>query len=217
MLISSQLTLIKRCQQQGEKRYLLSKINNDSARRQSVSTMLKVRVCWPESLFDHIPWAQVPPPCMHSPYDHYHSSHSSHAHPTQSLCHVLFSVHTICQSPSALSTCHTYCNDLLHLTSLLCTALVIPAIFTKTAMTAHHTLTVGSAGALVIPGPACTEAERYCSLASTYCAFSVVHLHRKQTHWLCRQRACVCLAVQQQRLDGSLLGERSREKEGGSE
>lgn len=102
MLISSQLTLIKRCQQQGEKRYLLSKINNDSARRQSVSTMLKVRVCWPESLFDHIPWAQVPPPCMHSPYDHYHSSHSSHAHQPKA-CAMYYSLCTPSASPPAPS------------------------------------------------------------------------------------------------------------------
>ncbi|MEQ2308710.1 hypothetical protein AMECASPLE_031031 [Ameca splendens] len=60
-------------------------------------------------------------------------------------------------------------------------------------------------------------AQRCYSPARTCCAFSAVHLHRKKTHWLCRQRACVCQAIQQKRLESSLLREGSRKMEGGSE
>lgn len=51
----------------------------------------------------------------------------------------------------------------------------------------------------------------------TYCACSVVHLHRKHPRWLCRQRACVCQAIEQERLEGLLLregAERQRKRRG---
>ncbi len=49
----------------------------------------------------------------------------------------------------------------------------------------------------------------------TYCACSVVHLHRKHPRWLCRQRACVCQAIEQERLEGLLLREGAEIQRGG--
>lgn len=49
----------------------------------------------------------------------------------------------------------------------------------------------------------------------TYCACSVVHLHRKHPCWLCRQRACVCQAIEQERLEGLPLREGERRDRGG--
>lgn len=36
-------------------------------------------------------------------------------------------------------------------------------------------------------------------------AFATVYLHRKRSRWLCRQRACVCQPMEQERLEGLLL------------
>lgn len=48
----------------------------------------------------------------------------------------------------------------------------------------------------------------------TYCACSVVHLHRKHPRWLCRQKACVCQAIEQERLEGLLLREGAARQRG---
>lgn len=36
-------------------------------------------------------------------------------------------------------------------------------------------------------------------------AFAAVYLHRKRSRWLCRQRACVCQPMEQERLEGLQL------------
>ncbi|KAK5869069.1 hypothetical protein PBY51_010029 [Eleginops maclovinus] len=53
-----------------------------------------------------------------------------------------------------------------------------------------------------------------CHTRRTYCAGSVVHLHRKHPRWLCRQRACVCQAMEQERLEGLLLREGAERQRG---
>lgn len=104
MLIPSQLTLIKRCQQQGGKSYQLSKITNDSARGERGNVMLDVSECGRESRHDWQPWPLVPPPCMRSHCDHYHGYHSHHAHCTQSVCHVSYSLCLPSASPTVPAT-----------------------------------------------------------------------------------------------------------------
>lgn len=72
--------------------YQLSKITNDSARGERGNVMLDVSKCGRESRQDRQPWPLVPPPCMRSHCDHYHGYHSLHAHCTQSVCHVSYSL-----------------------------------------------------------------------------------------------------------------------------
>lgn len=100
MLIPSQLTLIKRCQQQGGKSYQLSKITNDSARGERGNVMLDVSKRGRVSRPDWQPWPLVPPPCTRSHCDHYHGYRPLHAHCTQSVCHVSSSLCLPSASPT---------------------------------------------------------------------------------------------------------------------
>lgn len=108
MLIPSQLTLIKRCQQQGGKSYQLSKITNDSARGERGNVMLDVSERGRESRLDWQPWPLVPPPCMRSHCDHYHGYHSLRAHCTQSVCHESCSLCLPSASPTVPATPAVY-------------------------------------------------------------------------------------------------------------
>lgn len=65
--------------------------------------------------------------------------------------------------------------------------------------------------------PACLPYQSCCAhLAhSYYCASSLVHLHRKHPCWFCRQRACICQAIEQERLEGLPLREGAERPGGG--
>lgn len=85
MLIPSQLTLIKRCQQQGGKSYQLSEITNDSAREETSCWMSASVGVSPGMTGNLGPWSR------HPAWGHTMTT-TLHAHCTQSVCQVLYSL-----------------------------------------------------------------------------------------------------------------------------
>lgn len=199
MLIPSQLTLIKRCQQQGEKwrgaTTNYQKFMNDSAKW----------VGWEE--------AGVRPVSLGEQVGGFpglsgdlglRDAARGHA-VTSVMVTVASAALSHCWAPSLLRRPSGHCHGCSSHRQLQTGPHNV--IFLSSRHTwgvgLTHLLCENSMCVLVsmwFPGHGSRPPVSTCSRA-----FAAMYLHRKRSRWLCRQRACVCQPMEQERLEGLLL------------
>lgn len=221
MLIQSQLTLIKRCQQQGGKATNYQKLlMTQQEGREETSCWMSASVgVSPGTTGNLGPWsrhaawghtvtttmATIPSMLTVPKVSAMYHTHCVHHLPVSlfpprpsyslwvSCAPCLTYLEPPSPPPSPFLLCpHIWC--LHHTRHVLSTCHTHP--FAQHTYRAKPNMTC-------LPHQSCRAQHAHC----TYCAGSVVHLHRKHPRWLCRQRACVCQAIEQERLEGLLLRE----------